>query len=105
MYSWSTWQAVLGWDIATISKTMMLPSQQQQERLVEVLDLILSHQKLIGITKWQKVLGELRSMSSVLPESHRQHFSSLQKTLRLHKKGKQAVILTKDIHQALQYLR
>ncbi|CAK9058977.1 Uncharacterized protein (Fragment), partial [Durusdinium trenchii] len=99
--SWSTNHTILGWDIDTNQKTITLPSHRK-ERLAEVLDSIPPHQKRIGVTKWHKVLGELRSMSLALPGS-RGLFSALQKALQLHK-GKR-VALNRDVHQALRDFR
>jgi Reverse transcriptase (RNA-dependent DNA polymerase). len=99
--SWNTNHTILGWDIDTTQKTITLPAHRK-ERLAEVLDSIPPHQKRIGVTKWHKVLGELRSMSLALPGS-RGLFSSLQKALQLHK-GKR-VALNKDVHQALRDFR
>ena len=99
--SWSTHQTILGWDIDTRSKTITLPPHRKQ-RLQEVLQSIPPDQRRIGITKWHKVLGELRSMSIALPGS-RGLFSALQKALQMHK-GKR-VSLTQDVHQALQDFR
>ena len=99
--SWNTQHTILGWDIDTQAKTINLPLHRK-ERLTAVLDSIPPHQKRIGVTKWHKVLGELRSMSLALPGS-RGLFSALQTALQLHK-GKR-VSLTGDVHQSLKDFR
>lgn len=77
--SWKTKHTILGWDINTIDQTIALP-QHRADRLYEILDSVPKTQQRIGIKKWYKMLGELRSMSLALPGS-RGLFSHLQAAL------------------------
>jgi hypothetical protein len=99
--SWSTKHTILGWDIDTISQTISLPPRRIA-RLTAILDAIPMQQKRIGVTKWHKVLGELRSMSLALPGS-RGLFSHLQHALQ--SRSGHRVALNKGVHQALQDFR
>ena len=64
--SWETCNTVLGWIINTVDMTVKLPEHRIQ-RLREILASIPVTQKRIGIKKWHKILGELRSMSLAFP--------------------------------------
>jgi hypothetical protein len=99
--SWKTTHTILGWDVDTRKKTIALP-QHRIDRLYEILDSIPPHQKRIGVTKWHKVLGELRSMSIALPGS-RGLFSHLQAAL--NRRVGHRVPLTMEVHQALADFR
>lgn len=78
--SWSTIKVVLGWIINTVSMTVELP-MHRQERLGAILSSIPPSQKRIGVKKWHKLLGELRSMSLALPGA-KGMFGMLQEALR-----------------------
>ena len=95
--SWATKKTVLGWIIDTIAMTIALPVHRV-ERLAEILAQIPKAQKRIGVKKWHKMLGELRSMSLALPGA-RHLFSHMQLALS-HKFGTR-VALKKGVHQAL----
>jgi Reverse transcriptase (RNA-dependent DNA polymerase). len=99
--SWKTQHTILGWEVDTLAKTIALPAHRIL-RLQEILDSIPRSQRRIGVTKWHKVLGELRSMSLALPGS-RGLFSHLQAALTL-KKGFR-VPLNQEVHQALDDFR
>lgn len=96
--SWSTIKTVLGWVINTSTMTIHLP-EHRVERLAEILASIPSTQKRLSITKWHKVLGELRSMSLALPGA-RNMFSIMQQALSSSKRTR--IALTKGVHQALR---
>ena len=98
--SWGTIKLVLGWIIDTSTMTIHLP-QHRQERLAEILASIPPTQKRIGIKKWHKILGELRSMSIALPGS-RFLFSQMQHALTTRNGGR--VALKKGVHQAVEDL-
>ena len=72
------------------------------KRLGEILASILSTQKQIGVKKWHKILGELRSMSLALPGAQNL-FSHMQ--LALVKRLGQRITLKKGVHQALNDFR
>mmetsp|Transcript_14147 Transcript_14147/g.26545 ORF Transcript_14147/g.26545 Transcript_14147/m.26545 type:complete len:786 (+) Transcript_14147:1982-4339(+) len=99
--SWNTQHTILGWNIDTTARTITL-TPRRRGRLAEILDSILPHQKRIGVTRWHKVLGELRSMSIALPGC-RGLFSFLQKALQTRHGHR--VTLTRDVHQALRDFR
>ncbi|GFH55146.1 hypothetical protein CTEN210_11622 [Chaetoceros tenuissimus] len=96
--SWSTIKLVLGWIINTVAMTIELP-QHRQERLGAILSSIPSTQKRIGVKKWHKLLGELRSMALALPGA-RCMFGMMQEALRsLDKRSR--ISLRKGVHQSI----
>jgi hypothetical protein len=95
--SWHTIKLVLGWVIDTVALTIQLP-QHRVERLATILASIPSSQKRIGIKKWHKILGELRSMAIALPGA-RHLFSHMQ--LALSKRLGHRIALKKGVHQAV----
>ena len=96
--TWDTCKVVLGWLIDTVAQTIQLPIHRVQ-RLAEILASIPKSQKRIGIKKWHKILGELRSMSLALPGS-RNLFSQMQ--LALQQRFGARIALKKGVHQSLQ---
>jgi hypothetical protein len=99
---WTTRKVVLGWIIDTLKMTIELP-QHRQERLTAILASIPRTQKRISVTKWQQVLGELRSMSIAIPGS-RGLFSLLQEALR-HKEPGERIRLSQGVHDCLDDFR
>jgi Reverse transcriptase (RNA-dependent DNA polymerase). len=99
--SWKTKHTILGWEVDTVNKTIALPPHRAT-RLREILDSVPFHQRRIGVKKWHKILGELRSMSLALPGS-RGLFSHLQAALA--KKTGTRVPLNAEVHQALADFR
>ena len=93
--SWGTIKLVLGWIIDTSIMTIHL-LQHRQERLTEILASIPPTQKRIGIKKWHKILGELRSMSFALPGS-RFLFSQMRHALTTRNGGSRDA-LNKGVH-------
>jgi hypothetical protein len=77
--SWSTRKRMLGWDVDTVHLTLNLPPHRI-ERLREVLQWLKPPRKRLAISKWHRLLGELRSMSPALPGT-RGLFSTLQEAL------------------------
>ena len=75
---WSTEKVILGWLVNSQSKTISLP-QHRQDRLHSILDTML-RRKRATVNEWQRLLGELRSMSLALPGSSG-CFSHLQEAL------------------------
>jgi len=63
---WATRKVILGWLIDTVRQTIVLPPHRI-ERLMEILSLVPPQQKRISLLKWQKLLGELRSMLLGIP--------------------------------------
>jgi len=74
-----TRKVVLGWVIDTIRSTLELPPHRQK-RLHEIFEYLRGRDR-VGVSKWRKILGELRSMSIGIPGS-RGLFSLLQEGLR-----------------------
>ena len=66
----STSKTVLGWNLDTGNMTVHL-TQRCHQCLLAILDDILQTWKQISITRWHKVLSELRSMSLALTGSRR----------------------------------
>ena len=79
--SWATHKRVLGWDINTVTQTLHLPSHRL-ERINTLIQPLLRQSK-VSRTKWQQLLGELRSMVNAL-HSSRYLFSILQHALSDH---------------------
>jgi hypothetical protein len=79
--------------------TIELP-KHRQERLGAILSSIPSTQKRIGVKKWHKLLGELRSMALALPGA-KNMFGILQEALRsLDKRSR--IALRKGVHQSIE---
>lgn len=95
--SWSTCKVVLGWLVDTVAMTITLPDHRVQ-RLAEILTQIPKTQKRVGVKKWYKMLGELRSMALALPGA-RHLFSHMQ--LALVQKFGTRVSLKKGVHSAI----
>ena len=95
--SWSTCQTMLGWIVDSVNMTIALPPHRVA-RLKEIIHAIPRTQRRVGVDKWHKTLGELRSMALALPGA-RGLFSQMQEAL-CHVKGKR-VTLSPGIHDAL----
>jgi hypothetical protein len=76
---WSTQKVILGWFIDTVNLTIALP-KHRQDRLLTILTEVIS-KSTVSLKQWQKLLGELRSMSLAIPGS-RGCFSFLQDALK-----------------------
>lgn len=74
-----TRKLVLGWIIDIILQTLELPPHRKA-RLQEIFE-YLQHRDRVGLSKWQKILGELHSMALGIPGCHGL-FSCLQKELK-----------------------
>ena len=57
---------MLGWIVDSVNMTIALPSHRMA-RLKEIVSAIPRTQRRVGVDKWHKTLGELRSMSLALP--------------------------------------
>jgi hypothetical protein len=78
--TWATRKAILGWMVDTLAITIELPPHRL-ERLFELLHSVPPKHKRVSTNKWQKMLGELRSMVLAIPGG-RGLFSVLQEVLR-----------------------
>jgi hypothetical protein len=96
--SWSTLKEILGWLIDTDAMTISL-TPRRSARLTALLADIPPHQRRMSITKWHRILGELRSMSIALPGS-RGLFSLLQDAFRTDA-GPSRIRLSPNLHQIL----
>ena len=90
---WRDHKRILGWDIDSKAMTLNLPPYRL-ERLREVLDWLRPPRKQLAVSKWHRLLGELRSMSPALPGT-RGLFSVLQEALR--KSDRQRVRITQHV--------
>ena len=97
--NWSTFQVLLGWVIDTFKKTWYIPNHREAH-FKDILSAIPHTQKWIGVDKWHRVLGDLRSTELYLPGSLG-FFFQIQESHH-HIYGKM-VTLTKSFHQALTY--
>ncbi|MGH7974557.1 MAG: hypothetical protein ACREBR_03440 [bacterium] len=93
--AWTTRKVVLGWVLDTVEGTISLPPHRV-DRLRTILNSILPAQKRTSRRKWQKILGELRSMVLAVPGGHGL-FSHLQAALR----SKGRVSLSKPLHDEI----
>jgi hypothetical protein len=64
--TWATRKVVLGWILDTCTMTIQLPPHRVT-RLFELLDSFALRQRRTTVNKWQKLLGELRSMVLGIP--------------------------------------
>ena len=96
-YTWSTIILIMGYIIDTTAKTITLPEDPFQ-CLAEILASVPCSQKIIGVTKWHKVLRDLRSMALDLPGAQNL-FGNMQ--LTLSKKHSTRISLKKGLHQSL----
>jgi hypothetical protein len=101
--TWVTVNTVLGWILDTVAKTICLPANCLS-RLRELLHSVSSVQKRISLKKWQQVLGELRSMATVIPAAIGL-FSVLQEALKHKTTGGHRVRLARHTHAFLEDFR
>jgi len=94
--SWETLKVILGWLIDTVRQTIRLPSH----RVARLLDIFseLREARRVSITRWQQVLGELRSMLIAIPGG-RGLFSILQTGFRYADKHR--IRLDSHVHAQL----
>jgi hypothetical protein len=74
------------------------------ERLFELVDSISPHQRRASANKWEKLLGELRSMVLAIPGGPGL-FSVLQESLKKRRDNGTGVRLTPVVHSILQDFR
>ena len=89
---------MLGWIVDSINMTIALPPHCVAWRK-EIVSSIPLTQHRVGVDKWHRVLGELRSMALALPGA-REFFSQMQEAL-FHIKGKR-VTLSTGVHEAFE---
>jgi hypothetical protein len=99
--AWSTQKRMLGWDINTVRGTLALPPHRI-DRLRTILDRVQPPRKRLRTSKWNQLLGELRSMTPGLPGS-RGLFSVLQATLG--RGDQRRVCLTRHVFDAISDFR
>jgi hypothetical protein len=64
--TWATRNVLLGWLVDTLKMIIELPPHRVKH-LFKILDSVPPHQGRTSVKKWQKLLGELRSMVLVVP--------------------------------------
>jgi hypothetical protein len=101
--TWSTRKIILGWLIDTVEGSLRLPPHRIA-RLHEILDSISPSQRFVAVRHWQKVLGELRSMSIAIPGAQGL-FSVLQEAFRHLEKNRPRLRLTSVVHDFLADLK
>jgi hypothetical protein len=101
--SWVMTKNILGWMLNIIDKTMSLLSHRLM-CLKELLSYFTSSQKRKHVLKWQQLLGELRSMVSVV-SAVIGLFSALHKALTHNTKCVHRVHLTRHVHAFLEDFR
>ena len=89
---------MLGWIFDSINMTIILPPHRVA-RLKEIVSSIPRTQHRVGVDKWHRFLGKLRSMALALPGSMGL-FIQMQEAL-CHKKGKR-VTLSTGVHESLE---
>jgi len=80
-----TCKVILGWIVNSLKQTLELPPHRKQ-RLADIFE-YLRGQSRVGLSKWQKILGELRSMAIGIPGS-RGFFSLLQNEIKFSDQGR-----------------
>jgi hypothetical protein len=98
---WATQKKILGWFLDTVQGTIQLP-QRRIDRLLTILQELPRTKRRIAVTKWQKILGELRSMVLAVP-GLRGLFSLLQEALRHQEKAR--IKLSQELHDFLDDIR
>jgi hypothetical protein len=99
--TWATLKTILDWIINTIDKTISLPPNRLI-RVRNILDSISPTQGRVAVSKWQQVLGKLRSMALAIPVDMTL-FSVLQEALKSSEGIR--VRLNKHMHAFLQDFR
>jgi len=80
-----TCKVILGWVVNSLEQTLELPPHQKQ-RLTDIFEYLRGRSR-VGLTQWQKILGELRSMAIGIPGS-RGLFSLLQNEIKFSDQGR-----------------
>ena len=88
---------MLGWIVDSVNMTITLPPHRVA-RLKKIITSIPCTQHIVGVDKWHRVFGELRSMELALPGA-RGLFSQMQED-HCHFKGKTVTLFT-GVHDAL----
>jgi hypothetical protein len=96
--SWNYVHKILGWIMDLANHELTLPPAKKL-RLQHLLSSISPSQKRISVKKWQKLLGELRSMVWAVPGGEG-FFSRLQACLKGHS-NKNRISLSTDTHAEL----
>jgi hypothetical protein len=101
--SWATRKTILGWTVDTVRMTVELP-QHRIDQLFKLLNSIAPAQRRRSVNKWEKQLGELRSMVLAIPGG-RGLFSVLQEVLKIRCDKGTRVRLIPIVHSVLQDFR
>jgi hypothetical protein len=101
--TWATHKVLLGWLVDTLKMIIELPPHRLK-RLFEIMDSVPPHQERTSVKKWQKLLGELRSMVLAVPGG-KGMFSILQSVLTKRCDSTSRLRLTKPVHAILKNFR
>jgi hypothetical protein len=101
--TWATRKDILGWTVDTLQMTIELPPHRVT-RLLEILDSVPAHHGRTSVKKWQKLLGELRSMVLAVPGG-RWMFSLLQNVLAKRAEVTRRLRLTQPVRAILADFR
>ena len=100
-YTWLTCQVRLGWAVKTINMTLTPPPPLTGKATSSKYCKVSLTPKLLSVTKWHKVIGELHSMALALTGAHG-IFSRVQESL-CHIKFKRFTLMC-GYQEALEYL-
>jgi hypothetical protein len=101
--TWATRKVLRGWLVDTLKMIIELPPHRVR-RLFQILDSVPPHQGRTSVRKWQKLLGELRSMVLAVPGGNGM-FSILQSVLSKRCDSTSRLRLTKPVHAILKDFR
>jgi hypothetical protein len=103
--AWATRKVILGWLFDTVRRTIELP-RHRADRLHSILASFPRHQRRTSCQKWQRLVGELRSMVIAIPGG-RGLFSQLQSviTYRTYPKPSDRLSLSSAVHDQLDDFR
>jgi hypothetical protein len=101
--TWATRKDILGWTVDTLQITIELPPHRVTH-LFEILDSVPAHQGRTSVKKWQKLLGELRSMVLAVLGG-RGMFSLLKNVLAKRVEVTPRLRLTQPVHAILADFR
>jgi hypothetical protein len=83
--AWQDMKGCLGWDYGAKSKLLLVAPHRREKAQATIEEAL--EQKRVGLTKWQSLIGQLRSLTNGLPGSEGQ-FSLLQSALTQQDKGR-----------------
>jgi hypothetical protein len=98
----ATRKVILGWILDVLKQTLELPAHRKK-RLKEIFDYLRPRNR-VGLAKWRKILGELRSMAIGIPGC-RGLFGGLQHELKFVEQDRIKITSeTRDLLSDMEYL-